>query len=77
MITVFVYIFKFWGITLLDAPYKYKPQPPEFVALGEPCNEPKTKLNINTVPSIGDTVFVNRVGSGGGVWVVLKEGNLQ
>lgn len=33
--------------------------------------------HINTIPSIGDTVFVNRVGSGGGVWVVLKEGNLQ
>ena len=77
MITVFVYVFKFWGVTLMDAPYKYKPQPPEYVALGEPCNEPTNKLKIGTIPSIGDTVFVNRVVSGGGVWVVLKEGNLQ
>ena len=64
MLKAYIYILLNWGVTITDSqlnhPY-YIDDVPHAVYIAELCNEPFTAPTKDHVPTVGDTVYLNRI----------------
>lgn len=72
MKTIFIYFYSVFGVTIFDAPYSHpfrSEQPTIYNAV--PAKEPHRKIGNKTMPTVGDTIFINNDATKTGWWGVI------